>query len=145
MATVKSNLQFIAYVKRKYPALYKQGIARMQNQNGLAGLGVTVEEMLADQNAFAEPSTGNSFSQGFANATNSLVDLLKNLAPSVIGYQQAKTCIDVNAARAKNNQPPIDCNAALTPQVNFGVSSQMQYLMYAVVGIGALYLFTRKR
>ena len=140
----QAKLQFFSYVKRKYPVLYNRALMKMNSSAGLSGLGITVEEMLAEQNAFAEPQSGGIFSN-ITDILNNGIETIKNLAPTVIGYQQAKTCIDVNATRAKAGQPPIDCNSVLTPQVNVGVSKEMQYLMYAVVGLGALYLFTKKR
>jgi len=139
----RAKLTFIAGVKAAHPNLYRAAVSGQGG--GLSGLGVTVEEMLAEQNAFAEPVASSS-SGMFTNALNSTIDFIKQLAPSYIGLQQAKTCLQINADRARAGISPIDCaSSGLAPQVSVGVSPDVKYIMYAVVGIGAVYLMMRSK
>lgn len=149
---VKAQTQFIRYVRANYPSLYSAAVAQNARiiggtrgvvTRGLRGLGATVEEMLAAQDAFAEPKTA----QWYESILGSLTDTIKNLAPAYVGVQQAKTCIDINAQRAKAGLSPLNCDAAgLMPQaqVNVGISKEIQMLAFVALGIGALYMFTRK-
>lgn len=140
----RSQLQFLAYVKAKYPNLYKIAVKK---GGQLSGLGITQAEMLAEQDAFAEPVATTSM-PWYSSMLNSAIETIKELAPAYVGIQQAKTCIDVNAARARQGLPPVDCAAAgLTPQaqVNVGVSKEIQYLMIGGLVLVGVYMFTRKR
>jgi len=144
---VKAYTSFVRYVRTNYPSLYSAAVAKnsriIGGTRGLNGLGITVDEMLVEQNAFAEPKT----EQWYESILGSLTDTIKNLAPAYVGVQQAKTCIDINAQRAKAGLSPLNCDAAgLMPQaqVNVGISKEIQMLAFVALGIGALYMFTQK-
>jgi hypothetical protein len=141
---MQNKLRFLASVKRSNPRLYRAAVSKAQISSGLSGLGITVDEMLAEQNAFAEPVSTATNSTSFAQtATNSVLDIIKQLAPVYVGTQQAKTCIQVNAERAKNGLSPIDCAAGgLAPQVGIGVSSDVKMIMYVALGIGAVFVLS---
>jgi hypothetical protein len=114
-------------------------------RGGLAGLGITTAEMLAQQDAFAEPVSGTVASQA-KSILDSAIETIKQLAPAYIGIQQAKTCLQINADRARNGLPPMDCaSGGLAPQVGIGVSPDVKMILWAALGIGALFLFMRKR
>jgi len=131
---IQSKLRFLASVKAANPRLYH---AAMQKSQGLGGLGATVEEMLAEQNAFAEPQKESWL--------DSAIDAVKQLAPAYVGYKQAQTCLQINAERAKQGIAPIDCgNAGLAPQVNVGVSSDVRTMGFIALGLVAVFLIMRK-
>lgn len=140
--------KFLKYVHDNHPNLFKETLRRMSKRranNGMAGLGITVEEMIAEQNAFAEPaSNGISWENIFSTFTDSL----QTIIPAYVSLEQGKNCIEVNTERAKAGLAPIDCaSAGLTPQaqVNVGVSKEIQLLMFGAIGLAALYMFTRKK
>lgn len=150
--STSAKLKFLASVKATNPGLYN---AAMHKGGGLSGLGATVEEMITAQNAgtdFPNPLTASTTTaldtpwyQSFLNST---IDTIKQLAPAYVATTQAKTCIDVNASRAKQGLSPVDCGAAgLSPQVNVGVSSDVRMMGYVALGIGAVALFmlTKRR
>lgn len=146
----KNKLRFLAGVKKDYPALYYA--ATGSNKGGLSGLGITVEEMLAEQDAFAEPiftGTQTSTASGapwYRDVLNSVLDSVKQLAPAYIGVKQAQTCVQINAERARNNQAPIDCAAGgLAPQVAVGISPDVKWILWGALGIGAMFLLMRRR
>ena len=146
----RAKLAFLANVKKSQPRLYYAAITRGQN-SGLSGLGDTVEEMIAAQNAgtdFPNPlsTTSDSAASGawYQNAINSTLDFIKQLAPTYVATKQAQTCISVNADRARSGLAPIDCAAGgLAPQVSVGVSPDVKMIMYVGLGIGAVYLVMR--
>jgi hypothetical protein len=153
---VKSHLQFLAYTKAKYPVLYRAAMNHGERNGGLRGLGETVEEIIARQDAFGEPavltpgaiqSNGTSATSGsvvdvLTSAMSSITDLMAKVLPTTVAIKQAKTCIDINAQRAKAGQPPIDCaNAGLTPEVKVGVSDNVKPMLYVALAIGAAFLF----
>ena len=153
-AQLRAKLQFLANVKRQYPALYNAAVVK-RGGSGLAGLGLTVDEMIAAQNAgtdFPNPvSTSSNTTVStdtsvpwYTQAANSAIDAIKQLVPVYVGTQQAKTCISVNAERAKSGLAPIDCAAGgLAPQVSVGVSPDVKMMMYVGLGIGAIYVLMR--
>lgn len=138
---IRAKLEFLDSVKRKYPRLY---IAAVKRGGQLAGLGITQAEMLAEQDAFAESSASQPW---YKQYLDSAVQTVKELAPAYVGLQQAKTCIQINADRAKQGLSPVDC-AGLAPQVAVGVSSDVKTFMYiglGVVGIIAFMTLRKKR
>ena len=142
---ITAKLKFLANVKEKYPDLYRAAITR--RGGSLNGLGITVEEMLREQDAFAEPKTVTTTNAvpWYTTALNTTIETIKNLAPAYIGVKQAQTCLEINAALARQGKPPIDCAAGgLAPQVSIGLSPNTQMLLFAALGIGALWLFKRK-
>lgn len=152
-AQIRAKLQFLANVKDKYPQLYRAALTK-PGSVGLSGLGTTVEEMIAAQNAgtdFPNPlNTATSSASTdtavpwYTNILNSAIDTIKQLTPVYVGTQQAKTCIQVNAERAKSGLSPIDCaSGGLAPQVSVGVSPDVKMMMYIGLGIGAVYLLMR--
>ncbi len=158
-AQIRAKLQFLANVKDKYPKLYRAALSN-RGSVGLSGLGETVEQMIAAQNAgtdFPNPLTSSvstPVSSGtastdtsvpwYTNILNSAIDTIKQLTPVYVGTQQAKTCIQVNAERAKSGLSPIDCaSGGLAPQVSVGVSPDVKMMMYIGLGIGAVYLLMR--
>lgn len=146
-SALHAKTQFLTRVRNEYPALFR---AATQKSGGLSGLGITVEEMLAEQNAFAEPKAPTSTSTAAAswldNALNSAIDAVKQLVPVYVGAQQAQTCVQVNADRARNGLAPIDCaSGGLAPQVSVGVSPDVKYVMWGALAIGGVYLLTKKR
>lgn len=148
-AALRAKMQFLTAVKKSAPALYRAATAKATRGGGaLAGLGITVDEMLAEQNAFAEPGTPTSTSTAPAswldNMLNSTIDAIKQLVPVYVGAQQAQTCVQVNADRAKNGLPMIDCAAGgLAPQVSVGVSPEVKYVLWGGLGLMGAYLLMR--
>lgn len=141
-AQIRAKLRFLDTVKQTQPALYRAALQR--RGGGLSGLGETVEQMLARQDAFAEPVTSNL--PWYTQALNSAIDAMKQLAPAYVGIQQARTCLQINAERAKQGLDPIDCaSGGLAPQVSVGISPDTRTMIYAALGIGALWLFMRKK
>lgn len=156
-AQIRAKLMFLANVKDKYPQLYRAALGNPGGV-GLSGLGLTVDEMIAAQNAgtdFPNPlGTSTPVSSGsastdtavpwYTNILNSAIDTIKQLTPVYVGTQQAKTCIQVNAERAKSGLSPIDCaSGGLAPQVSVGISPDVKLIMYVGLGIGAVYLLMR--
>lgn len=150
-AQIRAKLQFLANVKDKYPQLYRAALSN-RGSVGLSGLGETVEQMIAAQNAgtdFPNPLSSGTASTDtsvpwYTNILNSAIDTIKQLTPVYVGTQQAKTCIQVNAERAKSGLSPIDCaSGGLAPQVSVGVSPDVKMMMYIGLGIGAVYLLMR--
>lgn len=150
-AQTRNKLAFLASVKQNHPALYSAAISTGQNR-GLSGLGATVEEMIAAQNAgtdFPNPLDATALSTAsnstwYQSAINSTLDFIKQLAPAYVATKQAQTCIQVNAERAKSGLAPIDCAAGgLAPQVSVGVSPDVKMLAYIALGIGGVYLLIR--
>ena len=134
----RAQLQFLAYTKAKHPTLYKAAVKR---SGGLSGLGITQAEMLAEQDAFAEPTSGAE-TPWYRSLLDTTIATINQLAPSYVGIKQAQTCIEVNSARAKQGLSPIDCAASgLSPQVAVGVSSDVKYVLWGVLGLGAIFLF----
>ena len=147
---IRAKLEFLDSIKRKYPRLYTAAVKR---GGQLAGLGITQAEMLAEQDAFAEPVFSNKTTAPVAaqpwykNYLDSAVQTVKDLAPAYVGLEQAKTCIKINADRAKQGLSPVDC-AGLAPQVSVGVSPDVKTFMYiglGVAGIIGLMMFMKKR
>lgn len=148
----RNKLAFLANIKQNYPGLYRAAINAGQNR-GLSGLGATVEEMIAAQNAgtdFPNPLATSSTSSTivdtpwYQSLINSTLDTIKQIAPVWVSTKQASTCIQVNAERAKSGLAPIDCAAGgLAPQVSVGVSPDVKMMMYIGLGIGAIYLLMR--
>ena len=142
----RAQLQYLAYVKAKFPRLYKAAVIK---GGQLSGLGITQAEMLAEQDLFAEPvSSSTSTTPWYQSMLTSAIDTIKELAPAYVGIQQAKTCISVNTERARQGLPPIDCAAAgmtAQAQLNVGVSKEIQYMMIGGLVLVGVYMFTRKR
>ncbi len=157
----RQNFIYLAQMKQRYPDLYAQAvqktIGRMTRSNQMNGLGasanygtLTAEQVVALQNAefanvpYAAPVQAGTW-DWLSSAAQTTTDFLKDNIATYLGIQQAKTCLDINKQRALQNLPPIDCSSAgLTPQVNVGVSKEIQTLAFAALGIGAIYLFTRR-
>ncbi len=162
-AKARAQIQFLNNVKRQYPNLYRAALSRTEKAiglktAGLGGLGLTVQEMIDQQNAgFSTadliatgqiPATSSGAGTGFSfqNLLDQTSQFIQQLAPSYIGYKQASQCVEINAARARQGLPPVDCGSAgLAPQVNVGVSKEIQLLVFAGLGLAAVYMFTRKR
>lgn len=74
-------------------------------------------------------------------------DFLANVLPAVATMQAQKSLIDLNIKRAEQGLPPLD-SAAVSPQVNVGVSKGVETLGYVAIGVVALVgiaaLFRRK-
>lgn len=139
---IRAKLQFLDSVKQNQPALYRAALQK--HGGGLSGLGETVEQMMARQDAFAEPVASNL--PWYTQALNSAIDAMKQLAPAYVGVQQARTCLQINAERAKQGIAPMDCaSGGLAPQVSVGISPDTRTMIYAALGIGALWLFMRKK
>jgi|WetSurMetagenome_2_1015567.scaffolds.fasta_scaffold562844_2 hypothetical protein len=142
--STREKLRYIGMVKQRYPQLFKAAVARMGGSRGLSGLGVTSAEMMAAQDAFAEPGTASS--SWLTTATNTLLDTIKQLAPAYVGVQQAKTCLQINADRARQNLAPIDCaSGGMAPQVAVGISPDVKLILWGALGIGAVWLLMKKR
>lgn len=146
---MRAKLTFLAQVKQNNPQLYRAAISHGQN-SGLAGLGTTVEEMIAAQNAGTDfpnplaPAPTPAADSWYQSAINSTLDFIKQLAPAYVATKQAQTCISINADRARQGLAPIDCAAGgLAPQVSVGVSPDVKFMMYIGLGIGAVYLLMR--
>ena len=125
-----------------------QGVPQMvidtlpPNFPGLSGLGETWQEMMDAQDAFAEPKTV----KWYEGALNTLVDSVTKLAPVYVGYKQQKQCLEINAARARAGQPPINCSdAGLTPQVNVGLSANLMPILYGGLAIAGLFLLLKRK
>lgn len=149
---MQAQLMFLANIKATQPALYRAAVTGGQNR-GLSGLGATVEEMIAAQNAGTDfpnplatstPATSAAADTWYQSAINSTLDFIKQLAPAYVATKQAQTCISVNADRARQGLAPIDCAAGgLAPQVSVGISPDVKLIMYVGLGIGAVYLLMR--
>lgn len=147
---LRAKLMFLANIKQNNPALYRAAIMQGQS-SGLAGLGATVEEMIAAQNAgtdFPNPLSTSTATPAadtwYQSAINSTLDFIKQLAPAYVATKQAQTCISINADRARQGLAPIDCaSTGLAPQVSVGVSPDVRLIMYVGLGIGAVYLLMR--
>lgn len=138
----QAKLMYLERVKKFSPALYKAATMKVARAGGLSGLGATVEEMLAEQNAFAEPAKA----AWYDNILTSAVDAVKQLAPAYVGYKQQSQCLQINAERAKQGLPPVDCaSAGLTPQVNVGVSPDTKIFVWAALGLGAVFLLLKRK
>lgn len=141
-SSIKNKISFLKGVKRQYPALYRAAMGK-RGGGGLSGLGETVEEIMARQDAFGEPTQSPG---ALDNALNTGIDFIKQLLPVYVGAQQAKTCIQINAERAKIGQAPIDCaSSGLAPQVSVGVSPDVKYVMWGALAIGVIFLLMKKR
>lgn len=119
--STKSKAQFIAWAKSRHPQAYQRATARVGKRLGAL-------EVVA-----SEPSAVDKI---FAAITNAL--------PSIMGTYQAKQLVDVNIERAKAGLPPID-GSGISPQVNVGVSPTVNTLLWAGLGVGALFLLTRRK
>ena len=142
---LNKKLAYLRYVKTNFPLVYTRAIRESRVPAGLSGLGVTVEEMLTEQNAFAEPTAASgSWLDSFRAFSDTLVQGVQQYLPVYAGVKQNELLLKINAERLKNGLPPIN-PSDLSPQVNVGISKEVQYIAFAILGIGALYLFTRKR
>lgn len=146
---METNLQkkadYIRFLKAYMPNVYNRAVTVAQSRSGLSGLGETVEEMLARQDAFAEPTTQNgSWLDSLRYGFDSIIRSANQALPVYAGIKQNELLLKVNADRLARGLAPISASE-LSPQVNFGVSKEMQYFLFAALGIGALYLLTRKR
>lgn len=135
---IRAKLEFLDSVKRNYPALYNVAVKR---GGQLSGLGITQAEMLAEQDAFAEPIASTPWYKSYLD---SAIETVKQLAPAYVGLQQAKTCMQINADRARQGLGPIDC-AGLAPQVSVGVSPDIKTFMYLGLGVVAVIAFMTMR
>jgi len=147
-----AKLQFLAKIKKEYPALYGAAMRRHGfNTAGMSGLGDTAAEMIAAQNAGTDfpdplaapvgnaPVTGNASTPWYQSILNSAVNTIQQLAPVYVSAQQSQTCIKVNAARAQQGLAPIDCAAGgLAPQVSVGVSPGVKTLIYVGLAVAAV-------
>lgn len=136
----QNKIAYLREVKNRYPLLYRA--AASKKSQGLSGLGLTVEEMIAEQNAFAEPQTG--WTTSIQSALDSVIKSVQQLAPTYAGLKQAELLMKINASRAQQGLPLLS-QQDLAPQVNFGLSTPMQVFMFAALGVGAVYLISRKR
>lgn len=157
--SLRQNVAFLVAAKRAYPDIYRAAvnktIGRMARGTQMNGLGasanygdLTAAQVVALQDAeFANmPYSPAPTTSAWADVANQVTDFLKQNIPTYLGIQQAQTCLDINKQRAIKGMAPIDCaGAGLTPQVNVGVSKEIQTLAFAALGIGALYLFTRRK
>lgn len=148
-AQFRNKLMFLANIKQNYPELYRAAISRGQS-GGLSGLGATVEEMIAAQNAgtdFPNPldTTANAAAlPWYQSIINSTLDTIKQIAPAYVATKQARTCIQVNAERAKKGLAPTDCSSSgLAPQVSVGISPDVKTLAYVALGLGAVFIAFR--
>lgn len=72
------------------------------------------------------PSTGGDWT-----------DKIMSIIPQALQYQQQRDLIKLNAELIKQGKPPIAAGQ-LAPQVNFGVSPEIQrLLMWGAIGLGA--------
>lgn len=127
MNTVQSKAAFLKWAKANFPAIYRRG----------AGLGaLTIVATPADK-AAEKSAIENAF-----DAVSKFLSDPKFIAGAAGAYQ-SKQLIDINIQRAKQGLPPLE--NAVNPQVNFGLSNNVQLILWGGLGITALYLFTRKR
>ena len=142
--SIRAKLQFLASVKANNPALYRAAL-RGSNSSGLSGLGETVEQMLARQDAFAEPKTSGGWAW-LDKILTAGIDVITKTAPVIVGTQQALACVKINAERAKIGQSPIDCaSGGLAPQIGVGISPDVKYILWGALAIGAAFLLMKKR
>ena len=151
--STRQNMAYMRAVKQSHPELYRHAVNTVIKKSQLHGLGtaanygnLTAEQVVALQNAEFANMPYSPSTSAWADVANQVTDFLKQTIPVYLGVQQAQTCLDINKQRAIKGLPPIDCaGAGLTPQVNVGVSKEIQTLAFAALGIGALYLFTRRK
>lgn len=105
MSQIATNkLRFLAQVRKSYPQLYRDAMKRVATPTkGLSGLGITQDEMLAEQNEGL--ITGANETPWYQSVLNSAIDTIKQLAPAYVATKQAKTCIDINARAPSKDWP----------------------------------------
>lgn len=70
-------------------------------------------------------------------------NVLVDLATQYAQYETAQKCLDINLARAQNNQPPIDC-ASYGTGVQVGIAPSTQNTVLIVVAVlAAAYLLPK--
>lgn len=138
--TTQSKAAFLTWASKKFPAQYRRAL------NVSRGLGaITSAEMIASQNAFAEGKNVTGEESAIEKAFNSVIGFLSDpkFLTGVTGVYQAKQLVDINIERAKQGLPPVD-NAA-NPQVNVGLSNNVQMILWGGLALAAVFLFTRSR
>lgn len=147
------NLLILKRAKQENPVMYRRAVAYAIQKNARSGLnglgatanygGLTAEQVVALQNAEFQnmPYSPTASTDWLGVNVQDAVDFLKNAGTVYLGIQQQKTCLEINKARALKNLPPIDCaSAGLTPQVNVGVSKEIQLVLFAALGLGLFYI-----
>lgn len=119
--STRSKENFIRWAKRRAPAQYARIVG---NRGGMGAL--TVVE--------SAPASGDWIDKAF--------DALQKSLPGIIGSYQAKELVDLNIKRAQAGLDPID-GTGIAPQVNIGIPKNLQYILWAGVGIGALLLLRK--
>lgn len=74
--------------------------------------------------------------------TESWIDSLSRLLPTLAATYQQKQLLDVQVDRARQGLPPLNTNQ-YGAGINVGVSQDTQkLLMYGAIGLGALFVFS---
>lgn len=112
----------------KKPALLDPGgvveSGKISPRNGMAGMGQEYEYEIG-----AETSTPSIFSEWGRD----ILDISKG----VLAAKTQQDLIKLNIARAEQGLAPIDVTA-MSPQVNVGVSKQVQTMLMVGVGVAAI-------
>ena len=156
-ARAQAGMDFLAWLKRFEPKLYShvmsvvgdppnQGIFAFANNLGQLG-----------QNGYIPPTTDGTDGGGFMDYVNQALETAKTAIPAYFQYQTQKDIMDLNIARAKNGQPPID-PGTIAPQIRHEVDVSpearaainqfkmpMQIGMWAAIGLGAFMLLRMLR
>lgn len=126
--TIAAKANFIKWAQRKAPAQYARIVG---NRRGLGALQVVAAPAVIPPDKKSE----------YAWIDSTFDALIKGL-PGIIGGYQAKELVDLNIKRAQAGLDPID-GTGIAPQVNIGIPKNLQYILWAGVGIGALLLLRK--
>lgn len=145
---LENKAAFLRGVSTKYPGLFRAAIRQSRGLGAIDDAAgddqyVSVSSVVTNPPA---PTAPASTVQWWEKAANSAIDAIKSLAPSLAAAQQAKTCISINADRARSGLPPIDCaSSGLAPQVSVGISPDVKMIAYAALGLLAIWLLGKNR
>ena len=128
--------QFAEWLRANAPAAYaKVAAARPDLLNAKSALaGMTASGANGVQRPGGLAGLGDAGESPITSWGNQLLDLAKGY----MAYDAQKDLLAVNLSRAERGQPPISAGS-IAPQVNVGVSPEMQQLSY--VAVGGLLLF----
>lgn len=120
--STQSKAAFLKWAAKKFPQ-----VSRRSNLGALTVVAADTGDKSAIEKAFDSVTTFLT-SPGFLTG--------------VTGAYQAKQLVDINIARAKQGLPPLD--NATNPQVNVGLSNNVQLILWGGLALGAVYLFSRR-
>ncbi len=138
-ARISAWAQLSTWIAKNYPDLHAKILAENPSllvpELAMAGLGGLSDTVVTPSE---EPQTA---------AGQSLFDKFADLAKGILAYQQQSEIIKANIRLAEQGKPPLDISvgSAQVAVRNPVVEEQLKYLVFGVLGLGALYLVTKGR